>query len=105
MYPEKKWPDPNKSEVCAKLCWLGEPVFELGYAEYCFTQILASLWKGRLHPHESLEDIGQGQGSSHATHPLMPLIICTKYGKNPSRTVDATEHTCFQGQGQMTLKI
>ena len=25
-----------------------------------------------------LEDIGQGQGSSHATHPLMLLIICTK---------------------------
>ena len=31
-----------------------------------------------------LEDIGQGQGSSHATHPLMLLIICIKYGKNPS---------------------
>ena len=33
-----------------------------------------------------LEDIGQGQRSSHATHPLMLLIICTKYGKNPSWT-------------------
>ena len=64
-----------------------------------------------------LEDIGQGQRSSHATHPLMLLIICTKYGKNlrlshathllmleiictkygknPSRTVDATERTRF----------
>ena len=40
-----------------------------------------------------LEDIGQGQGSSHATHPLMLLINCTKYGKNPSRTVDATGRT------------
>ena len=40
-----------------------------------------------------LEDIGQGQGSSHATHPLMILIICTKYGKNPSWTVDATGRT------------
>ena len=39
------------------------------------------------------EDIGQGQRSSHVTHPLM--IICTKYGKNPSRTVDATERTQF----------
>ena len=41
-----------------------------------------------------LEDIGQGQMSSHATH-LMLVIICTKYGKNPSRTVDATERTRF----------
>ena len=44
-----------------------------------------------------LEDIGQGQRSSHATHPLMLLIICTKfctkYGKNPSWTVDATGPT------------
>ena len=41
------------------------------------------------------EDIGQGQGSSHATHPLMLLTICTKYeyGKNPSWTVDATGRT------------
>ena len=42
-----------------------------------------------------LEDIGQGLRSSHATHPLMLMIICTKYGKNPSRTVDATERTRF----------
>ena len=31
----------------------------------------------------------------YATHPLMLVIICTKYGKNPSRTVDATERTWF----------
>ena len=37
--------------------------------------------KSRLN---DLEDIGQGQGSSHATHPLMLLVICTEYGKNPS---------------------
>ena len=42
-----------------------------------------------------LEDIGQGQRSSHATHLLMLVIICTKYGKNPSRTVDPTERTQF----------
>ena len=42
-----------------------------------------------------LEDIGQGQRSSHATHLLMLVIICTKYGKNPSGTVDATERTRF----------
>ena len=60
-----------------------------------------------------LEDIGQGQRSSHATHILMLVIICTKYGKNPSRTVDATERTRFSrsrpndleniGQGQRSL--
>ena len=37
--------------------------------------------------------MGQGQGSSHATHSLMLLIICTKYGKNPSGTVDGTGWT------------
>ena len=35
----------------------------------------------------------------------MLLIICTKYGKNPSRTENATEAHDFQGQGQMTLKV
>ena len=42
-----------------------------------------------------LEDIDQGQSSSHATHLLILGIICTKYGKNPSGTVDATERTRF----------
>ena len=60
-----------------------------------------------------LEDIGQGQRSWHATHLLMLVIICTKYGKNSSRTVDATERTRFSrsrpndleniGQGQRSL--
>ena len=46
----------------------------------------------------------------HATHPLIIVIICAKYQKNPSRTVDATERTRFSksrpndlqdiGQGQ-----
>ena len=59
-----------------------------------------------------LEDIGQGQRSSHAAH-LILLIIFTKYGKNPSRTADATERTRFSrsrpndlentGQGQRSL--
>ena len=35
-----------------------------------------------------LEDIGQGQRSLYARHSLILLIICAKYGKNPSRTVD-----------------
>ena len=42
-----------------------------------------------------LEDIGQGQRSSHVTHLLMLVIICTKYGKSPTRTVDVTERTRF----------
>ena len=60
-----------------------------------------------------LENIGQGQRSSHATHLLMLVIIRTKYGKNPSRTVDDTERTRFSrprpndlediGQGQRSL--
>ena len=60
-----------------------------------------------------LEDIGQGQRSSHATHLLMLMILCSTYGKNPSRTVDATERTRFSrprpndlediGQGQRSL--
>ena len=40
-----------------------------------------------------LEDIGQGQKSLCMTHPLMLVVICSKYGKNPSRTVDAVERT------------
>ena len=62
-----------------------------------------------------LEDIGQGQGSSKAIHPLMLLIMCTKYGKNSSSTVDATERTRFSrprpndlediGQGQRSLYV
>ena len=66
----------------------------------------------KLRPND-LEDIGQGQRSSHATHLLMLVIICTNYGKNLSRTVDATERTRFSrsrpndleniGQGQRSL--
>ena len=33
--------------------------------------------------------------TSDATHPLMIVIICAIYKKNPSRTVDATERTRF----------
>ena len=35
-----------------------------------------------------LEDIGQGQRSLYATHPLILVVICAKYGKNPLRAVD-----------------
>ena len=47
-----------------------------------------------------LENIGQGQRSLHATHPLILVIICAKYGKNPLRTVDFF----FQGQGRKFSK-
>ena len=40
-----------------------------------------------------LEHINQGQRSLHVTHLLMLVIICTKYGKNPSRTGCAVERT------------
>ena len=60
-----------------------------------------------------IEDIVQGQRSSHATQLLMLVSILTKYGKNPSRTVDATEQTRFSrprpndreciGQGQRSI--
>ena len=40
--------------------------------------------KSRLN---DLEDIGQCQRASHATHLLTLAIICTKYGKNPLGTV------------------
>ena len=42
-----------------------------------------------------LENISQGQRSSHVTHLCILVIIRTKYGKNPSGTVDATEQKRF----------
>ena len=72
-----------------------------------FSSFIATEWLN------DLEDIGQGQRSSHAAHLLMLVIICIKYGKNPSRTLDATERTRFSrprpndlediGQGQRSL--
>ena len=44
-----------------------------------------------------LEDIGQGQRSWCATHPLMVVIICALYEKNPSITVDDTERARHAG--------
>ena len=62
-----------------------------------------------------LEDIGQGQRSSHVTHPLMVVIICGKYGNNRSRTENVTERTRFSksrsndlediGQGQRSSHV
>ena len=48
-----------------------------------------------------LENIGQGQRSFHATHPLMLMMICAKYGKNASRIVDFF----FQGESRKIKKI
>ena len=43
-----------------------------------------------------LEDIGQGQRSSHAIHHLMLVIVCTTYGKNPSETRCYRADTIFK---------
>ena len=78
------------------------------------THTIESCWIPQVKTRSNdLEDIGQGQRSWHATHLLMLVIICTKYGKNQSRTVDATEGTRFSrsrpndleniGQGQSSL--
>ena len=45
------------------------------------------------------ENIGQGQSWLHATHPLMLVMICAKYGKNASRMVDF-----FQGESRKIRK-
>ena len=78
------------------------------------THTIESCWIPQVKTRSNdLEYIGQGQRSWHATHLLMLVIICTKYGKNQSRTVDATEGTRFSrsrpndleniGQGQRSL--
>ena len=53
---------------------------------YCST-FIAKSWRN------DLADIGQGQRSLHATHPLMLVINCAKYEKYPFRTVCAAEQT------------
>ena len=78
------------------------------------THTIESCWIPQVKTRSNdLEYIGQGQRSWHVTHLLMLVIICTKYGKNPSRTVDATKRTRFSrsrrndleniGQGQRSL--
>ena len=52
-----------------------------------FSSFIANSWLN------DLEDIGQCQRSSYMAHPLMLVINCAKYGKNPSRTVRAVEET------------
>ena len=47
------------------------------------------------------EDIGHCQESLYATHPLILMIICAKYDKNPSRTVDFF----FKVKAKFFLKI
>ena len=58
MYPEKKGgshkmarPQQNWGLLTLLTRWAS--IWTTGYAKYCFTQIWASLWKGRLHPRES----------------------------------------------------
>ena len=52
--------------------------------------ILAVLLQSWLN---DLECIDQGQRSLHVTHPLIPMIICANYRKNPSRAVCDVERT------------
>ena len=59
------------------------------------TYFSSFITKSCLH---DLEDIDQGQRSLCATHPLMLVVICAWYGKNPSRTVDVTERTQHAGR-------
>ena len=44
------------------------------------------------------ENIGQGQRSLHATHPLMLMMICAKYGKMQA------EWYFFQGESRLVRK-
>ena len=66
---------------------------------------LGNIGQGQRSSHAThllfLEDIGQGQSSLYATHSLILVIICSKYGKNPSRNVDFH----FQGQGHFILNL
>ena len=60
------------------------------------THTIESCWIPQVKTRSNdLEDMGQGQRSWHATHLLLLVIICTKYGKNQSRTVDTTQGTRF----------
>ena len=52
-----------------------------------FSSFIAKEWLNNL------EDICQGQRSLCMKHPLMPVIICARYGKNPSKTVHVVEQT------------
>ena len=52
-----------------------------------FNSFIANSWL------KDLKDICESQRSLCMTHPLMLVIICAKYGKNPSRTVHAVEWT------------
>ena len=57
------------------------------------TQLITEIHSQNL----ALQQTWQNSGwlRYHVTHPLMLVIICGKYRKNPSRTVDATELTWF----------
>ena len=73
-----------------------------------FNSLIAKPWPN------DLEGIGQGQRSLCMAHPLILVIMCAYYRKNPFRTVCAVEWTrqdvpyfssLLQSRGWMTLKI
>ena len=60
-------------------------------------------------PMNLIEDKGQGQRSFCATHPLMLVFVCAKYGNNLSRTICGVGRTqqdvpCGP-DAQMTMKL
>ena len=77
------------------------------------TQLITAIHSQNL----ALQQTWQNSGwhRYHVTHPLMLVIICGKYRKNPSRTVDTTEQTWFWssrsnyfeniGKGQRSLHV
>ena len=70
----------NPSRKVQAVEWTGQ---DMPY----FSSFIANSWLN------DPEDIGQGQKSLCATHTLMMVIICGKYGKNPTRTEYAVEQT------------
>ena len=83
----------TRSHENDNLCQIGNPSRTIHAVELIwqdmpyFSSFTAKWW-----PNDP-EDIAQGQRSLFVTHPLMVVINCAKYGKNPSRTVDVTERT------------
>ena len=87
-----KFPDSEENVTCDTLYKYSDHLCQYNKNPFRTVDATERTWFSKSRPND-LEDIGQGQGSSHATHPLILLIICNKYGKNPSWTVDATGRT------------
>ena len=119
----------NRRRWFLRRCFFSKCQLQLEQLEcLCSEDTPAASWLPTLLSHvgsqvktrsNDLEDIGHHLWhtffirSSPVTHFLMLVIICTKYGKNPSRTADTAERTQFSrarpndleniGQGQRSL--